>query len=806
MVWEPQPSGLVQLKCLLNELQSGANQAEASGRQILQRLDAYRAFPDFNNYLAFIFARGEDAPVEIRQSAGLLLKNNLRQQFAVTPDELKQSIKDSLLHVLPHPQKPLRHTAGTCISTVVSSSGIASWPQLVAALLQCLQSDAPHMLDGGLDSLYKIIEDAPFEMEAKMLDGRYLHSLFAMAHDASFAVRREVCAGLVQLLTVQPDRLQPHLYQVIEYMLQCNEVEDEGVALESCEFWMGFCEAHLDPQLLLPYLGRLIPMLMKNMVYEEHDEDVQDAEAAEAPVTREEKDSELRPMHHKQKEHGATPEEGEEDEGDDDDEVESRWNLRKCSAAGLDRLSNVYGNDLLPVLMPIVEQRLQDPNWRARESAILALGAVAEGCHTGLEPYLGNMVTLLLPRMADPRPMVRIITCWALSRYAYWLLAGACHGVKILLIVNGARHQMLDAVVGLIRCMLDHNRFVQEAAVSGLANVIETAGQEDAMRVLEPYLRPIVDVIATAIQQYGRRNLRLAYDTLGMLSEAAGSRLGDPTLVAVFMPPLYARLSSHSPHDRDLIPLLECLTMSSWCSVRHSAAATYGRASEQARLVGAAMSLLAAQQHVHTAAASGAAPAAEYDRDLVVSALDLISGLAEGLGPSIDPLVASSPLPQVILAACTDESPDLRQSGFALVGDLARCCISHLTPLAPHLLTAALAALMPQQLVQANMKACNNACWSLGEMCLKLSPSLVAECAQSAANRMAYILALPVRLPRSLVENAAIALGRLSMMAPALVAPHLPHFFVPWCQALRSVRDDVEKEHGFLGLCALLRH
>jgi len=646
----------------------------------------------------------------------------------------------------------------------------------------------------------------------------YLQSLFALAHDASFAVRREVCVGLVQLLTVQPDRLQPFLYQVIEYMLQCNEVEDEGVALESCEFWMGFCEAQLDPKLLHPYLGRLIPMLMRNMVYEEHDEDVQDAEAAEAPATREDRDSELRPMHHKQKEHGATPEEGEEDEGDDDDEVESRWNLRKCSAAGLDRLSNVFGDDLLPVLMPIVEQRLQDPNWRARESAILALGAVAEGCHTGLLPYLGNMVSLLLPRMADPRPMVRIITCWALSRYAFWLLAGAQEAATVAAASASQAQQQGDAhaaaaaasqgdpaatpigpvIEGLIRCMLDHNRFVQEAAVSGLANVIETAGQEDAMRVLEPYLKPIVDVIATAIQRYGRRNLRLAYDTLGTLSEAAGSRLGDPALVAVFMPPLCARLSAHSPHDRDLIPLLECLTMVFASLGRQLDAYAPG-------LFSAAMSLLAAQQHVRTAAASGAAPAAEYDRDLVVSALDLISGLAEGLGPSIDPLVASSPLPQVILASCTDESPDLRQSGFALVGDLARCCISHLTPLAPHLLTAALAALMPQQLVQANMKACNNACWALGEMCLKLSPPLVAECAESAANRMAYILALPVRLPRSLVENAAIALGRLSMVAPAIVAPHLPHFFVPWCQALRSVRDDVEKEHGFLGLCALLR-
>ena len=40
-------------------------------------------------------------------------------------------------------------------------------------------------------------------------------------------------------------------------------------------------------------------------------------------------------------------------------QVLSRWNLRKCSAAGLDRLSTVFGDELLPVLLPILEQRLQ---------------------------------------------------------------------------------------------------------------------------------------------------------------------------------------------------------------------------------------------------------------------------------------------------------------------------------------------------------------------------------------------------------------------------------------------------------------
>lgn len=49
---------------------------------------------------------------------------------------------------------------------------------------------------------------------------------------------------------------------------------------------------------------------------------------------------------------------GEEDEEDGGEEV-SRWNLRKCSAAGLDVLSTVFGDEILPIVVPIVQQRLQ---------------------------------------------------------------------------------------------------------------------------------------------------------------------------------------------------------------------------------------------------------------------------------------------------------------------------------------------------------------------------------------------------------------------------------------------------------------
>jgi hypothetical protein len=39
----------------------------------------------------------------------------------------------------------------------------------------------------------------------------------------------------------------------------------------------------------------------------------------------------------------------------EDDDIINSWNLRKCSAAGLDILSTVFGDEILPVLMPLVQ-------------------------------------------------------------------------------------------------------------------------------------------------------------------------------------------------------------------------------------------------------------------------------------------------------------------------------------------------------------------------------------------------------------------------------------------------------------------
>lgn len=51
----------------------------------------------------------------------------------------------------------------------------------------------------------------------------------------------------------------------------------------------------------------------------------------------------------------------------------------KCSAAALDVLANVFRDELLPHLLPLLKGLLFSPDWVIKESGILVLGAIAEG-------------------------------------------------------------------------------------------------------------------------------------------------------------------------------------------------------------------------------------------------------------------------------------------------------------------------------------------------------------------------------------------------------------------------------------------
>ncbi|RVX15911.1 Transportin-1 [Vitis vinifera] len=72
--------------------------------------------------------------------------------------------------------------------------------------------------------------------------------------------------------------------------------------------------------------------------------------------------------------------------------------------------------------------------------------------------------------------------------------------------------------------------------------------------------------------------------------------------------------------------------------------------------------------------------AVQYDKEFIVCSLDLLSGLAEGLGSGIESLAAQSNLRDLLLQCCMDDASDVCQSALALLGDLARACPVYLHP------------------------------------------------------------------------------------------------------------------------------
>ena len=316
----------------------------------------------------------------------------------------------------------------------------------------------------------------------------------------------------------------------------------------------------------------------------------------------------------------------------------------------------------------------------------------------------------------------------------------------------------------------------------------------------------------------------MLYDAVATLANAAGPSLAEPPLPDVLLPPLLARWGALADGDREALPLLECLT-----SVAAAVGAP-GLGSRAAPLFGRAVAILAAGTAARAAAtragpspppsplasvsaAAAAAAAAGPERDFVVAALDLVSGLAEGLGAGLAPLAASpagAPLLPCLVAACADPDPDIRQSAFALAGDLARAAPGALAPspgVLSELLALAAGRLDPAGDTGDGAPAANNAAWALGELALRAPPDAAAAAAAAAAPALAALVAAPAgAAPRSLVENAAITLGRLAWVAPTAIPPDIVGAVLrPWCAALRGVRDDVEKEHAFLGLAAALR-
>ncbi|KAF1844218.1 ARM repeat-containing protein [Cucurbitaria berberidis CBS 394.84] len=800
---------------------------------------------------------------QARAAAAVMLKNDVKTTYKTMPESTKEYIRSIILIGLQDPSSQIRGYAGNVITEIVRQGGIMGWPQVLSELLNMVSNASGSVSiqaqEGGMSALLKICEDS-----RKALDKQYqgekplnfifpkllelttspqprvradalasinifvpekpqavmanidalLLQLFQLASDPSEDVRKHVCRAFVHIADIAPQKIVPHMEGLVDYMVTQQRSDDNAeLALDAAEFWLCVGEDEKMREHLGPYLPKIIPVLLSSMVYsedeilrlegEEEDYEVDDREQDMKPtfasskagrLTTKATDLDASGLHGDVEPSAERIDDdlsdGEIDEFDDDDDEfsdpEEQWNLRKCSAAALDVLASVFHEAVFQATLPYLTDNLNHQDWPNRESAVLALGAIADGCMGVVEPHLPMLTPYLITLLQDPKPVVRQITCWSLGRYSGWAAD---------LDPAGKRQFFEPVMEGILKKMLDTNKKVQEAAASAFANLEERASTE-----LKDYCAVIVRQFVQCFAMYKDRNMFILYDCVQTLAEHVGPALAREDLVSILMPALLQRWNKVSDQSREMFPLLECLS--------YVATALGAMFSQYAGGI-FARCVKIIHRNLEEGVFAVENPGFEApDKDFLVTSLDLLSAIIQALPPqdSAQLVAGTSSFFQLLAVCMGDANNDVRQSAYALLGDCAIYVFEQLQPCLPTILEILIAQLEVTQLQHEGdetlYSVINNACWSVGEISMRQKEGMQPY-VERLLGKMGTIL-FDEKVPESLNENAAIALGRLGLGCAQQLAVHLAQIAPAFLRAIKKVMWTDEKLHALTGFMQIM--
>ncbi|KAH2275215.1 hypothetical protein KXW15_002424 [Aspergillus fumigatus] len=859
MEWQPQDEPLRQLACCLRDSLHPHNRA--AQKQAEQMLVQATSSPDYVNYITYLFCTPQIPPAVgmdddtynlVRFAAAMNLKTKIRVAYNTISQPSLAYIRSATLAGLRDSNLQVRNSAGSIITELLQQAGLLAWPEVLHELLSLVENasgDVPVLAqEAAMSALAKVCEDnrkvldrdyegqRPLDVIIpKLMDftssgsprvrsmalstihvflpsrpqaliaslDLFLSQLFQLASDTDTDVRRMVCQTFAQLVDFAPEKLVPHMEGLVNYIImQQNNAEDPELALDAAEFWLVAGEQAKLQQPLAPHMPKIVPVLLRSMVYDEDDAIRLSGEGDDAEL--EDREEDLRPQFAKSKaarldlsKSGAQANgdtaagedddddlsEGEIEDSEFGDDPEDEWTLRKCSAAALDVFSNVYHQPIFEIILPYLKETLRHEQWPQREAAVLTLGAVADGCMDAVTPHLPELVPYLISLLNDPQPVVRQITCWCLGRYSEW----ASHLADPL-----ERARFFEPMMeGILRRMLDGNKKVQEAAASAFASLEE---KSDANLI--PYCEPILRQFVQCFGKYKDRNMYILYDCVQTLAECVMGELAKPHLVDILMPALIDRYNKVTDQSRELFPLLECLGY---------IAAAYGDtfAPFAPPLFQRCTKIIYENLQEYIASVNNQA-IDEPNKDFLVTSLDLLSAIIQAIDPQKSGELVATSQPRFFDLLCfcmEDPNYEVRQSSYALLGDCAINIFPQLEPYIPNIMPTLIKQLdldlIRDDERHTGFSVLNNACWSCGEIAVTEKANLAPY-----ADKLYHGLSTIINneeIIDSVNENAAMALGRLGFCCSDQLASRLAEYAGSFLKSMNKIEFTREKASAFLG-------
>ncbi|CAG9460647.1 unnamed protein product [Pedinophyceae sp. YPF-701] len=436
----------------VQDLSAALAASQSVNQQERQQAEAYLAQFRESDFASFVLSSAAELsldarPEASRQAAGLLLKNSLDardqaekdgkwQRWKELQPEVRSQVKAGLLQTLGAPTSPrtTRRVAGQAIALIAAIElSQRQWPELIPMLLEgCNANDlqtriaALHTVGFLFEELDQLEDtgDVPSPEEVDKLlqamcgstssDNPEVASaaIAALQNSAPFAkanferqnerdfIMSVVCNGCTspheevrrnsfECLSTIADfyyKWMPSYIQAM-YSLSVKAVreDEEDVALQALELWCNIAETEADAidddameshDFVKKAAPELVPMFLEQLLKQDEGEQMS----------------------------------------------ETAWNLSVAAAVCLWSMSPVVGDPIVEMVMPFIQANIGKnagpEDWRFREAATLAFGSVLDGPG---EQTLRGLVQSALPFLlnaatADPHPLVKDTTCWAIGR------------------------------------------------------------------------------------------------------------------------------------------------------------------------------------------------------------------------------------------------------------------------------------------------------------------------------------------------------------------------------------------------------
>lgn len=200
-----------------------------------------------------------------------------------------------------------------------------------------------------------------------------------------------------------------------------------------------------------------------------------------------------------------------------DSEDEDEWNPCKAAGVCLTLLASCVEDEIIPHVMPFINENIKSPNWQFRDAAVMAFGSIIDGPSSEkLKPIVEQAMPMFIELLKDPSVIVRDTAAWTIGR--------VCESVPEAVINEAILQPLLE---GLVIGLTSEPRVATNAcwALSSIAvaamDMVRPADDEDATNVetycLSKYFEPIVEKLlaTTERQDGGQSNLRsAAYEAL----------------------------------------------------------------------------------------------------------------------------------------------------------------------------------------------------------------------------------------------------------------------------------------------------